>query len=161
MGDPITWDWWLASFGWDDKPRSSMCSHAEHQACFMKILQSLFHMSQYHGHKQKPECRAYPLWSIPAIELHFGAWTGKRRRELEVGLSFSMVNFLPRLDQQFTKTCYNCLFQGSKNTLIYTLDTKVHETELRSGQVHGFFPQCCVVISKHPYFYAMKEILSW
>jgi hypothetical protein len=31
----------LASFGWDDKPRSSVCTHSEHQALAIKILQSL------------------------------------------------------------------------------------------------------------------------
>jgi hypothetical protein len=31
----------LMSFGWDDKPRSSVCTHSEHQACTIKILQSL------------------------------------------------------------------------------------------------------------------------
>jgi hypothetical protein len=31
----------LTSFGWDDKPRSSVCTHSEHQARTIKILQSL------------------------------------------------------------------------------------------------------------------------
>jgi hypothetical protein len=31
----------LTSFGWDDKPRFSMCTHSEHQARTIKILQSL------------------------------------------------------------------------------------------------------------------------
>jgi hypothetical protein len=31
----------LTSFGWDDKPRSSVCTHLEHQARTIKILQSL------------------------------------------------------------------------------------------------------------------------
>jgi hypothetical protein len=31
----------VTSFGWDDKPRSSVCTHSEHQARTIKILQSL------------------------------------------------------------------------------------------------------------------------
>jgi hypothetical protein len=31
----------LTSFGWDDKRRSSVCTHSEHQARTIKILQSL------------------------------------------------------------------------------------------------------------------------
>jgi hypothetical protein len=31
----------LTSFGWDDKPRSSVCTHSEHKARTIKILQSL------------------------------------------------------------------------------------------------------------------------
>jgi hypothetical protein len=31
----------LTSFGWDDKPRSSVCTHSEHQARTIKILQAL------------------------------------------------------------------------------------------------------------------------
>ena len=31
----------LMSYGWDDKPRSSACTHSEHQAHTIKILQSL------------------------------------------------------------------------------------------------------------------------
>jgi hypothetical protein len=31
----------VASFRWDDKPRSSVCTHSEHQARTIKILQSL------------------------------------------------------------------------------------------------------------------------
>jgi hypothetical protein len=31
----------LTSFEWDDKPRSSVCTHSEHQARTIKILQSL------------------------------------------------------------------------------------------------------------------------
>jgi hypothetical protein len=34
---PVT----LTSFGWDDRPRSSVCTHAEHQARTIKIQQSL------------------------------------------------------------------------------------------------------------------------
>jgi hypothetical protein len=32
---------WHTSFGWDDKPKSSVCTHSEHQARTIKILQSL------------------------------------------------------------------------------------------------------------------------
>jgi hypothetical protein len=31
----------LVTLGWDDKPRSGVCTHSEHQACTVKILQSL------------------------------------------------------------------------------------------------------------------------
>jgi hypothetical protein len=31
----------VTSFGWDNKPRSSVCTHSEHQARTIKILQSL------------------------------------------------------------------------------------------------------------------------
>jgi hypothetical protein len=31
----------ITSFGWDNKPRSSVCTHSEHQARTIKILQSL------------------------------------------------------------------------------------------------------------------------
>jgi hypothetical protein len=45
----------LTSFGWDDKPRSSVCTYSEHQVHIIKILQSL-----YASHKivetQKPAC---------------------------------------------------------------------------------------------------------
>ncbi|XP_070209415.1 DENN domain-containing protein 3-like [Littorina saxatilis] len=77
----------------------------------------------------------------------------------------ALIHFLVLTDVSGNKTYATCITfhkpyiieKGSKNSLIYTLDNK---SEVQENQVRCFFPQCCVVVSKHPYFYAMKEILS-
>jgi hypothetical protein len=56
----------LTSFGWDDKPRSSVCTHSEHRAHTIKILQSLC-LSHKIVDIQRPACTVYPVWSLPVI----------------------------------------------------------------------------------------------
>jgi hypothetical protein len=52
-----------ASFGWDNKPRSSVCTHSEHQAGTIKILQSLYvsHKIVETYRNQHAQC----VWSDP------------------------------------------------------------------------------------------------
>ncbi|XP_076438047.1 DENN domain-containing protein 3-like [Babylonia areolata] len=77
-----------------------------------------------------------------------------------------LIHFLVLTDVSGNKTYATCITfhkpyiieKGSKSTLTYTLDLRRSDTQV--NQVRCYFPQCCVVVSKHPYFYAMKEILS-
>ncbi|PVD32092.1 hypothetical protein C0Q70_07520 [Pomacea canaliculata] len=77
------------------------------------------------------------------------------------------VHFLVLTDIAGNKTFATCITfykpyiieLGSKCNLVITLDLK-ESSSLNSREVRGFFPQCCCVVSKAPYFYATKEILS-
>jgi hypothetical protein len=64
----------LTSFGWDDKPRSSVCTHSEHQARTTVSKQDC-------GNIQKAACTVYPVWSLPVI-LKSWAWAGKKEGKL-------------------------------------------------------------------------------
>lgn len=64
------------------------------------------------------------------------------------------------VQQTFLASGVKNLLQGSNCNLVFTLDLK-ESSSLTNREVRGFFPQCCCVVSKAPYFYATKEILSW
>jgi hypothetical protein len=64
----------LTSFGWDDKPRSSVCMHSEYQARTIKILQSLC-ASHKIVETPKPACTVYPVSS------NTQNWIGRVKRK--------------------------------------------------------------------------------
>jgi hypothetical protein len=71
----------LTSFGWDDKPRSSVCTHSEHQARTIKIPQSLCVSHKIVETYRKSAYTVYLVWSLPVmvrIELdlqnHWNLW---------------------------------------------------------------------------------------
>lgn len=51
--------------------------------------------------------------------------------------------------------------QERNGTLVYTLTDFNQSAHSPPDSTHCFMPQCCVLVSKYPYFYAMKECLSW
>ncbi|KAK7478037.1 hypothetical protein BaRGS_00030713 [Batillaria attramentaria] len=77
-----------------------------------------------------------------------------------------LIHFLVLTDVSGNKTYATCITfykpyiieRGSKSSLVFTLD--LSNSEPTDKQIRCFFPQCCVVVSKYPYFYAMKELLS-
>ncbi|BFZ11081.1 hypothetical protein BsWGS_14120 [Bradybaena similaris] len=78
------------------------------------------------------------------------------------------VHFLVLTDVSGSKTYACCLTfykpytltKERNGTLVYTLTDFNQSAHSSPDSTHCFMPQCCVLVSKYPYFYAMKECLS-
>jgi hypothetical protein len=74
----------LTSFGWDDKLRSSVCTHSEHPSTHYKDPAVSVRKSPDCGNIQKAACTVYPVWSLPVIlRIELGQVKGSKREEEE------------------------------------------------------------------------------
>jgi hypothetical protein len=83
----------ITSFGWDDKPRSSVCTHSEHLACTIKILQSLCVSHKIVETYRNQHAQSDPVWSLPVIlRIELGRVKGRKRKILSfVGVCVAYV----------------------------------------------------------------------
>ncbi|RUS70148.1 hypothetical protein EGW08_022089, partial [Elysia chlorotica] len=80
----------------------------------------------------------------------------------------SNIHFLVLTDVSGSKTYASCLTfykpyrltKDSGGTIQFELLTNPSWKQESRSSVDCFIPQCCVLVSKYPYFYAMKECLS-
>ncbi|GFN87387.1 DENN domain-containing protein 3-like [Plakobranchus ocellatus] len=81
----------------------------------------------------------------------------------------SNIHFLVLTDVSGCKTYASCLTfykpyrltkEGNGGTILFELLTDRSPSHKQAHSVDCFIPQCCVLVSKYPYFYAMKECLS-
>ncbi|CAL1542255.1 unnamed protein product [Lymnaea stagnalis] len=78
------------------------------------------------------------------------------------------IHFLVLTDVSGNKTYASCLTfykpykltKETNGTISYMLQDRRAKTTTDADIIYCYIPQCCVLVSKFPYFYAMKECLS-